>query len=151
MPKDMLTIIPGMTKPDELRSLMQNAERAKRDDVYWAAFKQLCVIEGRNLTDELEKDFAEVLAAYENLLTIKNGKRTQASRTRQKLKRKALVECLEDWANSATPTPGYKLLVANGLANLTAEYVVLKHADRFGAATLENACRRLQEAGVPLP
>jgi hypothetical protein len=95
-----------MTKPDELRSLMQNAERAKRDDVYWAAFKQLCSIEGRNLTDELEKDFSEVLAAYESLLTIKNGKKTQVSRTRQKLKRKTLIECLEDWANSTTPTPG---------------------------------------------
>ena len=73
-----------------LRNLMANAKRLERDDVYWLAFKRLCSLEGMAFDDPLERDFYDVLNAYEELLTEKNGRTTKASRTRQKLKNKGV-------------------------------------------------------------
>ena len=114
-----------------LRNLMVNAKRLGRDDVWWEAFRQICVLEGMDQTDPLHRDFYETLAAYEELLTEKNGKKTLASRTRQKLKNKGVIQCLEDWAVSLTPTEGFELLIQKGLAELTGEYLVLKYPDHF--------------------
>ncbi len=127
-----------------LRNLMDNAKRLERDDVYWLAFKQLCSLEGVAYDDPLERDFYEMLNAYEQLLTEKNGRTTKASRTRQKLKNKGVKQCLIDWALGA-PTDGFKLLVEKGLLELTAEYLVVKYAERFPEAVVKAARERLAQ------
>jgi aromatic ring hydroxylase len=132
------------TSISELRQIMQNAKRAKRDDVYWEAFKRACELEGAVYDDQLHRDFYSTLAAYEELLTEKNGRTTKANRTRQKLDRKGVVQCLEDWANKATETQGFTLLVANNLVHLTGEFLVLKYRDHFTEKAVKNAGRRLQ-------
>ena len=79
-------------------------------------------LDGIDQTDPLERDFYQTLAAYEQLLTEKNGRKTSASRTRQKLKNKGVVRCLEDWAEGSTPTEGFDLFIRNRMAELTGEY-----------------------------
>jgi hypothetical protein len=130
-----------------LQNLMANARRLERDDVYWLAFKRLCSLEGTNSEDPLERDFLDVLNAYEQLLTEKNGKTTRASRTRQKMKNKGIRQCLEDWA-TGTPTDGFKLLVEKGLTSLTAEHLVVKYAEQFSDETVASAKERLVGANA---
>src|SRR4051812_3245719 len=77
--------ISGYTDPVALRTLMQNAKRLGRDDIWREAFRKLCSLEGTDQTDPLNRDFYQTLAAYEQLLTLKNGRATRASRTRLKL------------------------------------------------------------------
>ena len=72
--------IAQMTDPAGLRNLMVNARRLDREDVYWLAFRRLSELEGLDLSDPLERDFYQVLNAYEQLLTEKNGRTTKASR-----------------------------------------------------------------------
>jgi hypothetical protein len=139
--------IAQITDTKSLRNLMANARRLNRDDVYWLAFKRLCSLEGANLDDPLERNFYDVLNAYEELLTERNGRTTKASRTRQKLKNKGVKQCLIDWA-IGPPTDGFQLLVQKGLAELTAEYLVLKFAASFPADAVDAARRRLREHGV---
>jgi hypothetical protein len=139
-----------ISEPSELRQVMKNAKRQKRDDVYWVAFNQLCKLEGKNQEDPLHSDFYEILAAYEALLTEKNGRTTKATRTRQKLARHNIEKCLEDWAISDTPTQGFLLLVDKGLYKLTAEFLVIKYKDRFSHNIVEAAHHRLQEAGLDI-
>ena len=127
---------------------MANAKRLKRDDVWWEAFKRLCELEGMGQTDPLHRDFYKMLAAYEELLTEKHGRTTRASRTRQKLKNKGVVQCLEDWAVSSATTQGFELLIQNDLAELTGEYLVLKYPDRFSYKAITAARIRLAEHGV---
>lgn len=134
--------------PNDLRSLMANAKRLGEHDVYWQAFRRLCVLEGIDQTDPLNRDFYETLAAYEELLTEKNGRTTRANRTRQKLKNKGVIQCLEDWAVNPAPTQGFALLIENGLAELTGEYLVLKYPDRFSEKAVKAARSRLQRHGV---
>jgi hypothetical protein len=97
--------------------------------------------------DPLERDFYATLAAYEELLSEKNGKRTLASRTRMKLRNKGVVGCLEDWALSAQPTEGFNTLVANGQTALTGEFLVTKYSDRFSPEAVERATARLEAIG----
>ena len=80
MDKENITKITDATS---LRNLMENANRLDRQDVYWLAFKQLCSLEGMSLNDPLEREFYDVLNAYEELLTEKNGRTTKATRTRR--------------------------------------------------------------------
>lgn len=136
--------------PAALRILMQNARRLGRDDVWQEAFRRLCTLEGAGQTEPLHRDFYETLAAYEQLLSEKNGRATRASRTRMKLKSKGLVACLEDWAKSKEPSEGFELLVANGLAEMTGEQIVLKYPDQFSPEAIAGAKARLA-ALAPAP
>ncbi len=141
------TKIEKMADKNALRNLMENAKRLERDDIYWLAFKRLCSLEGMAYDDPLERDFYDVLNAYEELLTEKHGRTTKASRTRQKLKNKGVEQCLIDWA-LGEPTDGFKLLVEKGLPELTAEYLVVKYGTRFAENVVEAARKSLTEQGV---
>ena len=136
--------ISAYTDPKELEQLMVNAKRLGRDDVYWAAFRRLCEVEGLGKGDDLHCDFYATLRAYEELLSEKNGRTTKANRTRQKLARHGVVKCLEDWASDSKETQGFTLLVANGLVELTGEFLVLKHPEHFSPAAIVSARKRLQ-------
>ena len=76
-----------LTDREGLKNLMANARRLEREDVYWHAFRRLCSLEGLSFDDPMEREFYDVLNAYEELLSEKHGRTTKASRTRQKLKR----------------------------------------------------------------
>jgi hypothetical protein len=140
--------ISGYTDPKDLRNLMANAKRLGHEIIWRDAFRRLCVLEGLNYDDPLEQDFYTMLTAYEELLAVKNGKRQPAIRTRQKLKNKGVLQCLEDWATSANETQGFQMLVENGLAELTGEALVLKHRSRFSERTVEAVRKRLQQNGI---
>jgi hypothetical protein len=135
--------ISGYTDPVALRTLMTNAKRLGRDDIWREAFRKLCSLEGLDQTDPLHRDFYQTLAAYEQLLTLKNGRATRASRTRLKLKTKGVVPCLEDWALSKTPSEGYELLMANGLPEMTGESLILKYPEQFSEAAIAAAKVRM--------
>ena len=75
------------TEPKALRNLMANAKRLKRDDVWREAFFRLCSLDGADQADPLHRDFYATLAAYEELLTLKNGRATPANYTRRKIKK----------------------------------------------------------------
>lgn len=129
---------------------MDNAKRLGREDIWTEAFRQICILQGQNQNDALSRGFYEMLAAYEELLSQKNGKKTSASRTRQKLNNKGIIQCLEDWAIGTTPTQGFELLIKNGLHEFTGEYLVLQFPDQFSAKAVQNARARLEKAGIAL-
>ena len=139
--------IANCDEPSRLREGMRNAKSRQRMDVYWLAFRRLCELEGMGHDTPLEREFYVTLAAYEELLTEKNGRTTKASRTRQKLQRKGAVQCLEEWAVASAETEGFRLLVDAGMPELTGEHLVLKYPDQFTAKALEMARGRLEKAG----
>lgn len=147
----MVKPISEYTDRTDLRNLMANAKRLKRDDVWREALRQLCSLDGIDQTDPLHRDFYRTLAAYEQLLTEKNGRTTSASRTRQKLKNKGVAQCLEDWAVSSSPTEGFDLLITHNMAELTGEYLVLKYPHRFSKKAVAAAKARLEPKGIEVP
>ncbi len=53
----------------KLRNWMEKCQAPGREDIYRAALRQLCRIEGRNIDDPLESEFAVVTRAREEALT----------------------------------------------------------------------------------
>lgn len=138
--------IAGYTVAEDLRTLMANAKRLGRDDVWREAFRRLCVLEGADQTDPLHRDFYEMLAAYEHLLSERNARATRATPTRLKARNKGVVHLLEEWVTSKTPSEGYELLMAKGMPELTGERLVLKYPEQFSAEAVAAAKARVEPA-----
>jgi hypothetical protein len=102
-------------------------------------------------SDPLVGDFYETLAAYEQLLTEKNGRNTAASRTRQKIDNKGVHQNLIEWTRGKVETNGFKLLVEKGLPEYTGEYLVVRYADRFPQDVVILARNRLTAHGITVP
>jgi hypothetical protein len=68
---------------DDCRRVMERATKQGRPEVYSAVFKRQCELVGlqnENPDDPLVRRFHETLAAYEQLLTEKNNKKTLAAK-----------------------------------------------------------------------
>jgi hypothetical protein len=138
--------IANYTVAADLRTLMVNAKRLGRDDIWRDAFRRLCALEGADQTDPLHRDFYEMLAAYEHLLSEKNARATRATPTRLKAKNKGVILVLEEWVTSKAPTDSYELLTAKGMSELTGESLVLKYPEQFSAEAIAAAKARLAPA-----
>lgn len=139
---------------EECRTVMGRARQQGLEDVYRDVFGRYCDLAGAaadDPEDPLVRDVYEMLAAYEQLLTEKNGKTTLASRTRRKIKDKGVLATLTDWTKGKTETEGFTTLVENGLSKYTGEYLVVRYRDRFEDDLVEKAKARLEEHGVDLP
>lgn len=143
--------IPDLTEEwdrQKLRNWMANACRLGRDDVYRAAFRQLCRIEGRDIDDPLAADFAAVMRALEEALSEQKGRTTRLSRTRQKLARAGVRKTLADLALKPKPSEGFLKLLEFGMADMSAESLILKYRQEFEPEVITAAERRLAEYSV---
>ena len=138
----------GEWDKQKLRNWMANARRLGRDDVYQAAFRQLCRIEGRDIDDPLAADFAAVMRALEEALSEQNGKTTRLSRTRQKLARAGVRKTLADLALKPKPSEGFLKLMEFEMAEMSAEALILEYRQEFEPEVVAAAERRLAEYGV---
>lgn len=149
----MSASVPDLTNEwdkDKLRNWMANAKRLGRLDVYQIALRQLCRIEGRNIDDPLESEFAVVMRALEEALTAEAGKTKRLSRTRQKLGRVGVRQTLADLALKPTPSLGFVKLVEFNMADMSAEALILKYRDDFDQNVVEAAAKRLKDYGIKL-
>src|SRR5690349_10310376 len=127
---------------DKLKNWMKNAKRLGRDDVYQIAFRQLCRVEGRNIDDPLEAEFAMVMRALEQALTEEAGKTKRLSRTRQKLDRVGVRQTLADLALRPKPSLGFLKLVEFRMADMSAEALILKYRNEFEQHVVSAATNR---------
>src|SRR5215207_5267371 len=87
-----------ISDPKLLRNLMKNAEKAGRPDLVLQCQIRVAQVAGQAYDDQLEREFWIAVAAAEEIATQKNGRTTRLSRTRQKVKRVGVIQCLIDWA-----------------------------------------------------
>jgi hypothetical protein len=132
----------------KLRNWMANAKRLGRNDVYQDALRQLCRVEGRNIDDPLESEFATVMRALEEALTEESGRTKRLSRTRQKLGRVGVKQTLIDLALKPHPSLGFKKLLEFNMADMSAEALILKYRDEFNSDVVAAAEKRFKEHGV---
>jgi hypothetical protein len=133
---------------------MERARARNLPEVYNAVFRRMCELVGSendDPDDPLVRDFFQTLAAYEQLLTEKNGRTQAANRTRQKVANKGVFQSLVEWTRGKTETEGFKLLVEAGLSEFTGEYLVLKYAQRFPNDVVNLARQRLESHNIPIP
>lgn len=146
--------VTSLKTPADCRTVMARAKQQGRDDVYRAVFDRYCELVGHaaeDPSDPLVRGFFETLAAYEQLLTERNGKTTIASRTRQKIENKGVYQSLIEWTRGTKETDGFELLVEKGLPNYTGEYLVARYASRFPEDVVARAHERLTKYEIELP
>lgn len=139
---------------EECRTVMERAKKQGKTDIYKIVFHRLCQLHGtlnEDPDDSLIKEFWETLGAYEQLLSEKNGRNTSASRTRQKIKNKGVIQSLIDWTKSKSETPGFIQLINEGMPQYTGEYIVVKYASRFPPDVVQSAKARLDQHNVEWP
>jgi hypothetical protein len=97
----------------------------------------------------LIKAFYETLSAREELLSEKHdGKHIKANYTRRMIKKNGVVYCLTKWAGFGNQTTeGFDDFIAAGLADMTAEALVVKFPDRFPPEVVVQARERLIRVG----
>jgi hypothetical protein len=138
----------------DCRTVMSRAKARGEDEIYRAVFKRACEIAGREAEDPLDPivaAFHETLAAYEQILSEKNGRNQPAGRTRQKIENKGVRQSLIEWTRQKQPSSGFTLLVERGMPEFTGEFIVARFPSRFPEDVVALARERLQAHSVPIP
>jgi hypothetical protein len=143
-----LSRIPGMDDADGLRTLMSNAKDQDSTIVFNAAFRRLIDLLPGEAPGSADYDFWRSTFVYEELLAEQSGKKTAVTRVRQKVKRVGVDKTIEELATAKSDGDGFGILIKRGMPELTAEAVVVRHADRFSPGVVETAKSRLAAAGV---
>jgi hypothetical protein len=133
---------------EKLIAEMTKATRLGRDDVYVDAFKQLCRAAERGQDDPLDAAFTPVMMALEHVFADKAGESRRLLRTKQTLSRYGIVHTLGELALKSKASDGFIKLLELGVADMTAEMLILKHRDRFDDEVILAAEDRLREFGV---
>jgi hypothetical protein len=144
----ILALISACDDVTKLRNWIANARKENQKDVEDAAFRRLIEILPKEAPGTVEHDFWRTVHAFEHMLSEERGKTTRLARTRQKVARVGEIGTLRDWAIGSKSTEGFTMLMERNMPELTGEAIVLRHADRFDAAVVTAACKRLEEAGV---
>jgi hypothetical protein len=119
----------------EVRGEIELAKEARRHAIELRAMSH-------NADTPLEREALAAIYAYEDLLTLKNGRRTRASRTWPMLEKYGIKGAVERAVNRRDGTSGHALLVEMGYGDLAFEAVVLRHPREFSSETVEIARRR---------
>jgi len=133
----------AFTDKVELTKLMANARRLGNEQIYNEAFRRRSELEGADIIDPLHSRFMEVLGAYEGLLREKHGRNQPAGRTRQKMARAGIEQCLIDWSLDPKESDAFHLLSERGMLELTGEAVVVQFPERFEGRVVAAAKARL--------
>ncbi|MBA3448119.1 MAG: hypothetical protein H0T56_11020 [Pseudaminobacter sp.] len=139
----LLAIIRVESDPKKLKTWMENARTQKSTTIYEAAFRRYCELSGREYDDVLDREFHEVMTALETALSEVRGRTTWLNRTRQKLNRVGVKQLLADLAMSPTPSDGFRYLLDFGMADMSAEALVIKHQQMFSNEVVNAARARL--------
>jgi hypothetical protein len=148
----MYDIEKALKTPEQCRTVMERALAQGKHDLYSAAFRQFCKLSGvihDDPTDPLIRAAFEAVAAYEQTLKEKHGKKVTASRTRQKIAKKGVYQSLIEWSKLRGNRQGFHSLVEAGLPEFTFEAVVVRYSDRFAPEVVASCRETLKEAGVP--
>ncbi|WCT74867.1 hypothetical protein PQ455_06510 [Sphingomonas naphthae] len=140
-----LSIIAACNDADKVRRMMLNAS-GKSIVVEQAAFNRIIEIEARSTVPGVEQACWSMIHAVEEIRRQRTGKRKPMNRLRPKIERDGVVASLEYLALNRSE--GFQEVLDYKRPDLTAEAIVLAHAQHFSDKALTAAADRLIEAGI---
>jgi len=126
----------------ELARLAENAAAAGEMEVLKAAKLRLYAVSPSQEPGTLEHAVWQSIHALEGTLSDESGTTKRLSRTRQKIKRDGEQKTVADLV-MGNPTPGFAMLFARDMVDLTFEAVALRFPERFSYDVLQAAQARL--------
>lgn len=100
---------------------------------------------------EVEHAALSSLAAYEDQLCRKNGKKQRAVRLRKIISDRGLLKAISESVSKKSERPGFTTMVEAGLIDLTFEAVVLKFPNDFSDEAVKQARVRMGYQSVENP
>lgn len=152
MPNAPYDIETALQTPEQCRVVMERALAQGKHELYAAAFRRFCKLSGAEHEDPLDplvRATFEAVAAYEQTLKEKHGKKVPASRTRQKIAKKGVYQSLLEWSKLHGNRQGFHSLIEAGLPEFTFDAVVVRFADRFPPDAVASCQETLRRAGAP--
>ena len=141
----ILHLIDRSSNIEELRRFRTNAQNQKNEFLIKKCNERIIALSGVVENDPLERRFKECLAAYEEYLFEKNGKRNKATYLRRKRKAHGTIKTITDAVNKKQRQKSLELLVNLGGSEFSMESIVLEFPDQFTEETVENAKMKLSQ------
>ena len=113
--------------PEKCEIFAKNCAKRGRDDLAQQAKERAVQLraEKHGAETPTEREALEAIYAYEEVLSVKNGKKTRAGRTWQMIDRHGIIGTVERAVNRPTETQGYSALIEMGLEAYSFENVIL--------------------------
>jgi hypothetical protein len=139
--------IKRLVTPEKCLIFAQNCSNNGREDLANQAKKRAIQLKAESYGAETiaEREAIESIYAYEEFLSVKNGKKTRASRTWPMIKKYGILETIERAVNRPAEAQGYKALVDMGLEDYAFEAIVRRYPHLFSEDVLNISQKRLTE------
>ena len=136
-----------LTTPGEYKIFIRNARARGREDLAREAMGRFFELNAKayGASGAIEQECLEAVYAYEELLSVRGGKRVYAARTWQMIKRHGILGAVERVVSRPDDAAGYTALIAMGLEQFAFEAVVLRHPDAFSSGAVERSRVRFQK------
>jgi len=145
----MLEFVATCGDAKKLRQLAQNADQKGEAELAKAARLKLYSILPGEEPGTIEYAVWQSVYALEDVLKQERGKTILLSRTRQKIGRQGVTQCVADLVLGSA-SEGFKMLQERGMLELSFENIALQFLDKFEERVLDAARRRLRDAGFPV-
>lgn len=136
-----------LKSPEKCEIFAKNCLERGRPDLATQARERAVQLraEAHGAESEAEKEALEAVYAYEEVLSVKNGKKTRAGRTWQMINRHGIIGAVERAVNRPVETQGYTALIEMGLEDYAFEAVILRHPELFSKEAVEISRDRMKE------
>ena len=133
--------------PEECEKFARNAVRHGRTDLAVESRHRALELRARETESETpaENEALQAVHAYEEVLSLNNGKRSRASRVWQLVKRHGIIEALERTLKRDGGAEEYAVLNDLGIEDFIYEAVVVRHPDVFSAEAVEKSKQNLAD------
>lgn len=132
--------------PKDCEQLAKNVE-AKLPELAREARRRAIELRAaeHNAQSEAEREALKAVYAYEEVLSVKNRRKTRAARTWQMIDRHGIIKAVERAVNRPDDATGFTALMNMGMADLAFESVVIRHSGVFNQETVARAKARLEK------
>ena len=144
--KRMLAFVAGREDPKKLLQLAKNADDRGEEALAQAARLKLYSILPGDDPGTIEYAVWQSIFALEDVLKQERGKTILLARTRQRIGRQGVTQCVADLVLGSA-SEGFKMLEERAMLDLSFEAIALDFPDEFEPRVLEAARRRLVDAG----
>ena len=138
--------IAKLRTPKECEQLAINATAREKPELALAARRRAVELRAAayGAATVAEREALEAVYAYERVLSVKRGKKIRASRTWQMIKRRGIINAVENVVTRKAESAGYNALVEMGMQDKAFEAVVLRHPDVFSIEAVERSTERMR-------
>lgn len=140
-------LVMNLDTPEKCESLAKNARERGREELAMQARERAIQLraERHGASTDVEREALQAVYAYEEVQSIKTGKRFRANRTWQMIQRRGIIESVEKAVNRPVETQAYTALVNAGLQEYAFENVILRYPESFSEQAIKISMDRLND------